>query len=118
MPGDITNKCEAMDAIDKTLGNDAPPSVEYIFVEDVAPNPFIRVGLGHACVRYQLKSGKGERVANVTRGRHLDGDKKEQSIIEMWERPADYLLGSCGGKGGIFSRGICSIRLWEHDENA
>lgn len=109
--GDVINKREALKEIDRLLGYDAPPAVEYLCVEDASA--CAPVGLGHACVRYTLRDGS-ERLANITRGR----TGKDLSIVEMWERPEDYLFGSAGGKGGIFSRCICSLRMQRHDPDA
>jgi len=100
-----------LEEIDRRLGYDGPPAVEYIFVEEGSGHP-LRVGLGHACVRYTLNAAaREERIANVTRGEL----GKNVALVELWEKPEDYLLGSGGGKGGIFARSICTIRFKNWD---
>lgn len=40
-------------------------------------------------------------------------------MVEYWEKPYDYLLGVHGakGKGGIFARSMCIVRVQEWDKH-
>eukprot|EP00192_Tetraselmis_astigmatica_P006261 CAMPEP_0117687576 /NCGR_PEP_ID=MMETSP0804-20121206/23221_1 /TAXON_ID=1074897 /ORGANISM="Tetraselmis astigmatica, Strain CCMP880" /LENGTH=448 /DNA_ID=CAMNT_0005499673 /DNA_START=162 /DNA_END=1508 /DNA_ORIENTATION=+ len=111
-PGDVTNKAAAMAAIDRLLGFDGPPALEYIVVEETQGGipgvPWLPIGFGHAVLRYRLPSGE-ERIANIT---------KSGRLCEFWESPADYLLGSQGGRHGIFARQMYSIRVQEWDDSS
>ena len=108
-----------MSEIDEALGYLKPPVLEFIFVEPMKDM------FGHACMRYTVpddlegyeSAGPGRsRVINVTQG---DGRAGEVELVEIWEEPADYLIGSYGvkGAGGLHARSMCSIRIqeWDHD---
>ena len=110
--GDVTNKKAALEDIDRVLGYDGPPALEYIVVEETQGGipglPFLPVGFGHAVLRYCLPGGV-QRIANIT---------KSGRLCELWESPADYIFGSGGGKHGMFARQMYSIRIQEWDESS
>jgi len=135
--GDITNRMDVLEGIDHALGFTGPPDLEFIFNEEVrgAVQTLVPFGFGHAAVRYRVPwtgdkflgrrynktlrtaehGGIGQDkqyVANITRGRGVG------SVVEMWECPEDYMLGAGGGKGGIFTRSMCSIRIQKVDEDS
>ena len=51
-------------------------------------------------------------IVNITRGRG------HSSVVEMWECPEDYILGAGGGKGGIFTNSMCSVRVQKVDQDS
>ena len=57
------------------------------------------------------------RVINITKGK---GKAGEMQLVEVYEDPADYLLGTHGlkGAGGVFARSICTIRIPEWNDEA
>ena len=57
------------------------------------------------------------RVVNITKG---NGKAGEMQLVEVYEDPADYLLGTHGlkGAGGVFARSICTIRITEWNDEA
>ncbi|OQS01939.1 hypothetical protein THRCLA_05635 [Thraustotheca clavata] len=95
--------------IDRFLGRTKPPAIEYLVVEVlVSRNPCHPSQLGrwaHSAVRYTLPDGQ-QKLVNICR----PGDGRE--LIEFFDDPEDYILG-VQGKGGIFSRDICSVRIEE-----
>ncbi len=117
---DVQNKHEVLGDLDRFLGHDRPPAVEFIFVEAAAPEAAC-FALGHAALRYTLPSRDGavpvSRVVNITKG---NGKAGEMQLVEVYEDPADYLLGTHGlkGAGGVFARSICTIRIPEWNDEA
>ena len=110
--GDVINKHSSLEEVDRALGYDGPPALEYIVVEEtqggVPGLPFIPVGFGHAVLRYRLPDGV-QLVANIT---------KSGRLCELWESPADFIFGSNGGKHGMFARQMYSIRIQEWDDSS
>ncbi|KDO22434.1 hypothetical protein SPRG_12715 [Saprolegnia parasitica CBS 223.65] len=97
----------SLDDIDAFLGRTKPPAIEYLVVEVlVHKNPLHPSHLGrwaHSAVRYTLPDG-AQKLVNICR----PGDGRE--LIEFFDDPEDYILG-VKGKGGIFARDICSVRI-------
>ncbi|ETV95757.1 hypothetical protein, variant 2 [Aphanomyces invadans] len=93
--------------IDAFLGRIKPPSIEYIVVEVLVHKcPLHPSHLGrwaHSAVRYTMPNGT-QKLVNICR------PEEGHQLIEFYDDPEDYLLG-VQGKGGIFSRDICSIRI-------
>ncbi|KAF0693517.1 Aste57867_15543 [Aphanomyces stellatus] len=93
--------------IDTFLGRSKPPAIEYIVVEVLVHKcPLHPSQLGrwaHSAVRYTLPCGK-QKLVNICR------PEEGHQLIEFYDDPEDYILGY-QGKGGIFSRDICSIRI-------
>ncbi|CAK4648701.1 hypothetical protein LEN26_015533 [Aphanomyces euteiches] len=93
--------------IDHFLGRSKPPSIEYLVVEVLVHKcPLHPSHLGrwaHSAVRYTLPNGK-QKLVNICR------PEEGHQLIEFYDDPEDYILG-VQGKGGIFSRDICSIRI-------
>ncbi|ETV74924.1 hypothetical protein H257_10547 [Aphanomyces astaci] len=93
--------------IDVFLGRSKPPAIEYIVVEVLVHKcPLHPSHLGrwaHSAVRYTMPNGD-QKLVNICR------PEEGHQLIEFYDDPEDYLLG-VQGKGGIFSRDICSIRI-------
>lgn len=121
--GDIQNKADVEAHINRLLGkpDGASPALEYVFVENARPDFALLprwlgewgVGFGHAAVAYTMADGK-RTLVNITRG---TGNVGEGELVEFWERPYDYIFGVHGakGKGGLFSRSMCIVRVQEWD---
>ena len=124
--GDVSNKATIDDDVSKFLGvSSAPPAVEFIFVEQVQPEwSFLPrwlfggcgVSFGHSAVSYTRSDGK-RLLVNITRG---TGEVGEGELVEFWRHPFDYVYGVRGskGKGGVFSRSMCIVRLQDWDERS
>jgi hypothetical protein len=135
--GDIVNRMDVLEGIDNALGFTGPPDLEFIFREDVrgAVQTLVPIGFGHAAIRYRVPwtgdkflgrrynktlrtaehGGIGQDkqyIVNITRGRGAS------SIVEMWECPEDYILGAGGGKNGIFTNSMCSVRIQKVDQDS
>jgi hypothetical protein len=110
----ISNKMTILSDLDKFLGRNAPPSLEYIFVEPLANvrlpdgrgsgmNPF-----GHAVVRYTLPGGE-QRVMNIS---GLAG----HDMVNFMD-PAEYLYGTDFAPGneqkGLYNRSMIGLRIEE-----
>lgn len=114
----LRNKATILSDIDTFLGYDGPPTIEYVFVENVLPDFGVRcagVAFGHAAVRYTLPTGE-QRVVNITRG-GAGGVETETPLVQIYEDPADYLFG-VNGQRGIFARSICLVRVHAWDEDS
>lgn len=123
--GDVQNKATIEQDISKLLGHEGKlPAVELVFVECVTPDFYIiprwlcggwGLAFGHAAIAFTRADGT-RRLVNITRG---VGKVGENEMVEYWERPYDYIFGVHGakGKGGVFSRSMCIVRIQEWDEH-
>ena len=123
-PADIANKGALLDELEAALGPapaDGTGYVDYVFVECVQPDLWLLPGwglaFGHAAVCYKCPQLGLHRLVNVTRG---TGEAGEGHLIDVWERPEDYIAGSKGvkGAGGLFSRSMCVVRVHGVDAHA
>jgi hypothetical protein len=112
---EISNKASVLAEIDRALGVNKPPAVEYIFVEPYADFglPFSTYGFsrnpyGHAAVRYTLPNGE-QKLMNIVGQPH----KEMVNFLD----PSDYLYGTCfdngAEQGGVYNRTMISVRIEE-----
>ena len=62
--------------------------------------------VGHAAIALTRPDGT-RRLINIVGGREAAGGRE---MVEFWEAPHDYLYG-CKGKGGVFARSMCIVRV-------
>jgi hypothetical protein len=121
----IVNRDTVMKELDDRLNGGSPPAVEYLFVEDAVNTKSVAgcspFGFGHACVRYTLPSRNGQparqKLVNIERG--VEGSHQPK-LIHVFDDPSDYIFGGTGdhaGKGGIFSRNMCGVRVEKLDDD-
>ncbi|KAL1523693.1 hypothetical protein AB1Y20_018624 [Prymnesium parvum] len=123
---DVRNKATIDAEVSTFLGHGGElAAVEFVFVENVLPDFFLvprwlcggwGVGFGHAAVAYRRPDGS-RILVNITRG---TGEIGEGEMVEFWEAPFDYIYGVRGsrGKGGVFARSFCIIRMHKWDAHA
>ncbi|KAJ3043456.1 hypothetical protein HDV00_005154, partial [Rhizophlyctis rosea] len=107
----ISNYESILPAIDTALGQSAPPSVEYIFVEPYTSKVvFQHFGIGvrpfgHSAVRYTLPDGR-QYLINITK-------KTGCKLVEFLD-PTEWLYGiseTNREQGGVYTRHIIGLRI-------
>jgi len=111
---EITNKESVLGKIDRALGVQKPPAVEYIFVEPSAGFglPFSSFGFslnpyGHDAIRYTLPHGE-QKLMNIVGEPH----KEMVNFLD----PSDFFFDACfagSEQGGIYNRTMISVRIEE-----
>ena len=113
---DVSNKATIEADISRLLGHDGEcAAFEFVFVENVAPSFVLTPAwffgglgpaFGHAAIAISRPDGT-RRLINIVGGREAAGGRE---MVEFWEKPYDYLYG-CQGKGGVFARSMCIVRV-------
>ena len=117
---DIVNKATIDADISVLLGHGGRcASFEFIFVENVQPSFYLTPkwlfggfgpAFGHAAIAYTRADGT-RKLVNIVGGREAAGGRE---MVELWEQPYDYMYGD-HGKGGIFARSMCVVRVQDWD---
>eukprot|EP01080_Neovahlkampfia_damariscottae_P010446 gene10446-2968_t len=120
-----TIKKTILSEIDKTIGRNKPPAIEYIYVNpvqsfkfrfsklfssDSSQNPY-----GHACVKYTLKDGT-QKLMNIV---GLPTMKMVHFIDPKHYLFSDPNITQVDGseQGGIYNRSFVGFRIEEYDED-
>eukprot|EP00007_Cunea_sp_BSH-02190019_P006131 CAMPEP_0174230428 /NCGR_PEP_ID=MMETSP0417-20130205/1207_1 /TAXON_ID=242541 /ORGANISM="Mayorella sp, Strain BSH-02190019" /LENGTH=312 /DNA_ID=CAMNT_0015308123 /DNA_START=37 /DNA_END=972 /DNA_ORIENTATION=- len=103
---------QVLTEVDRALGCEKPPAIEYLFVEPFSQFHIFGFGIpinpyGHAALRYTRPNGE-QHVVNIS------GSPNTRLVSFL--PPADYIFGdqTYSEQGGVRSRAMVGIRLEEY----